>query len=185
MIAAEGTMERGKKAEPAEVREATAEDLPSVRAILAHYVDSTCVTWREETPTLEQLAAKFASREVPWLVAVAEGELVGFAYAALFREAAGWRRTCEDTVYLKQGWEGCGIGRRLLRQLTGNCAAAGFTVVLAMISVCDGTELGQASIALHKSLGFESCGLIRRCGFKYGQWMDCAMLSLSLTLPDQ
>jgi L-amino acid N-acyltransferase YncA len=165
------------------VREATAADVEQIRAILDHYVRTTCVTWRGETPSLEELAAKYAARVAPWLVATPaenEREVVGLAYASLFREIAGWRRTCEDSVYVRPGFERRGLGSLLLKRLIQVCCEANFTVIMALISVLDGSELGQSSIALHKQLGFESSGLVKRCGFKFGQWMDCAFLSLQL-----
>ena len=164
------------------VREATPADVEQIRAILDHYVRHTCVTWRAETPSVEQMGAKLAERVAPWLVATLVDDatlVVGFAYVSLFRETAGWRRTCEDSVYVKEGFARRGLGSLLLRRLIQVCREAGFTVIMALISV-DGNELGQGSIALHKQFGFESCGLVRKCGFKFDQWMDCAFLSLQL-----
>ncbi len=165
------------------VREATAADVEQIRAILDHFVRTSCVTWRAETPSLEELSAKYEKRVAPWLVATPAEEahhVVGFAYVSLFRETAGWRRTCEDSLYVREGFERRGLGSLLLRRLIQACRESHFTVIMALISVLDGSELGQASVALHKRFGFEPCGLVRRCGNKFGQWMDCAVLSLHL-----
>ena len=38
----------------------------------------------------------------------------------------------------------------------------------------------QASIALHRKLGFVPAGVITQAGFKFGRWLDLAFWQLTL-----
>jgi L-amino acid N-acyltransferase len=41
----------------------------------------------------------------------------------------------------------------------------------------------EASIALHRRMGFELCGTIRHAGFKFGRWLDLQFFELLLNTP--
>ena len=52
-----------------------------------------------------------------------------------------------------------------------------------------GDSANHASIGLHKSLGFEMAGNLRSVGFKFGRWVDIALMTRPLgdgdgTLPE-
>ena len=70
-------------------------------------------------------------------------------------------------MYLLDGHQGRGIGRRLLEELLRLAAAHGFHSVIARI-----TGENDASIALHAACGFEIVGTEREVGRKFGQWLD-------------
>ena len=40
---------------------------------------------------------------------------------------------------------------------------------------------GDGSIALHRRHGFVEVGVLRQVGFKFGQWIDVAILQCSVT----
>lgn len=52
-----------------------------------------------------------------------------------------------------------------------------------MIGGIDSTN--QASIKLHKSLGFSHCASIKQAGYKFGRWLDLEFYQLLLTGPLQ
>jgi phosphinothricin acetyltransferase len=39
------------------------------------------------------------------------------------------------------------------------------------------------SVALHERLGFETVGIVREAGTKFGRWLDLTMMSLALEPP--
>ena len=51
----------------------------------------------------------------------------------------------------------------------------GFTNVVALISADN-----AASLRMHRRLGFEEAGMLRRVGHKHGGWVDVAYLQLIL-----
>src|SRR5262249_43212719 len=75
--------------------------------------------------------------------------------------------TVENSVYLLESHQRLGIGRRLLEELVALAAAHGFHTVIARIS--GGNE---ASIALHAACGYETVGVEREVGRKFGRWLD-------------
>ena len=198
------------------LRDATEEDTKQIAEILAFYTKNTLVTWSDgegEVPTAESMLAKYRDfrrpassshhAPYPWLVVeevegggAAEIEteqrsntivkIVGFAYAGPFRARTGWRFTCEDSIYLRPGYERKGLGRALLVELLSKCRSLGYRKMVAAISV-DGSGsnarndgLGLASVNLHKSCGFVDAGVFTRAGEKFGRIMDAVFLSADI-----
>ncbi len=62
---------------------------------------------------------------LPYLVALREGRVVGYAYAGAYRARSAYRHTVEDSIYVAQGEHGRGIGKALLAALIERCAAQG------------------------------------------------------------
>ena len=153
--------------------------MAAIRDIYAHYVLHSLATFEETPPTLEDmLARRRASVELglPYLVAEAEGETVGFAYAAAYRTRPAYRFTIEDSVYVSDGKCGQGVGSALLGALIGACESGPWRQMLAVVG--DSANLG--SIALHRRFGFELMGTLRSVGFKFGRWVDTPILQRAL-----
>jgi phosphinothricin acetyltransferase len=161
------------------VRGATEADMAAVRDIYAHYVLHSLATFEETPPTLEEmLARRRASVDLglPYLVATAGAEILGFAYAAAYRSRPAYRFTVEDSVYVADGLGGQGVGSALLAELIARCEGAPWRQMLAVVG--DSANLG--SIALHRRFGFELVGTLRSVGFKHGRWVDTPILQRAL-----
>jgi len=164
---------------PIRIRAASEADMAAVRDIYAHYVLNSLATFEEAPPTLEEmLARRRASVELglPYLVAEAGGETVGFAYAAAYRPRPAYRFTIEDSVYVANGRRGGGIGSALLNELIGACERGPWRQMLAVV----GDTANAGSIALHRRFGFELAGTLRSVGFKSGRWVDTPILQRPL-----
>jgi len=166
------------------LRPATTADLPDIQAIYAHHVRHGLASFEEVPPDLAEITRRWldlAGRGLPYLVAVEAGEpvpepILGYAYASLYRPRSAYRFTCEDSVYIRPGSEGRGIGRMLLAALVDHCTARGFRQMVAVI----GDSANAASIGLHRALGFESAGVLRAVGFKHGRWVDTVLMQRAL-----
>jgi L-amino acid N-acyltransferase YncA len=161
------------------VRPAAEPDMAAVREIYAHYVLNSLATFEETPPALEEmLARRRASVELglPYLVAEAGGEMVGFAYAAAYRPRPAYRFTIEDSVYVADGRRGSGIGSALLGELIAACERGPWRQMLAVV----GDSANAGSIALHRRFGFELMGTLRSVGFKSGRWVDTPILQRGL-----
>ena len=161
------------------VRAAVPADAERVAAIFAHYVTSSVATFEEVAPTADQWRQRLAdrtARNLPFVVAEADGSVCGYAYASPWRPKPAYRHTVEDTVYLSPGHTGRGIGSALLGGLLAGCAAAGARQVIAVIA-----DTGSdASAALHRRFGFIQAGLLAGVGRKHGRWIDTLLMQKDL-----
>lgn len=112
----------------------------------------------------------------PAIVAVDDtGAVVGFGAISPWRPRPAYSPTVEDSVYVHEAWRGQGVGRLLLRELLRLAEAHGFHSVFARI--VGGHE---ASIALHAQCGFETAGVEREVGRKFGKWLDVVLMQRML-----
>ncbi len=162
------------------VRAATLADAAAVATIYAPHVLTGTASFETEAPTEDEMAARMArvlERAWPWLVAEADGTVLGYAYAAQFRNRPAYAQTCENSVYVAQAAHRRGIGAALLTALVDAARAAGFREMIAMIG--DGSG-NIASRRLHAACGFRDAGMLVNVGRKFGRWLDVAYMQRSL-----
>lgn len=112
---------------------------------------------------------------LPHLVATFRGEVVGYAYAVLFRKRPAYRYTAKHSIYVHHAQTGRGVGRLLLQELIDACAAAGFRQMIGYID-----SDNAPSLALHEKFCFTRVGLLRGVAYRYGRWSDTVMVQRSL-----
>lgn len=161
------------------VRDATPQDISAVQAIYAHHVRHGLASFEIEPPSVEEMLARRADvlrQNLPYLVAELEGQVVGYCYASAYRTRPAYIHTVEDSVYIRIGLEGRGIGRALLGALIARCEAGPWRQMIAVI----GDSGNSASISLHRSLGFTMIGTLPAVGFKFGRWVDSVLMQRAL-----
>lgn len=161
------------------VRPAAPQDLPAIQAIYAHHVLHGLASFEEVPPPLEEMRRRYEDvtrQGLPYLAAEEKGEVLGYGYCTLYRTRSAYRYTLEDSIYVKQGWQGKGVGKALLRELIDRCAALNYRQIIAVI----GDSANAGSIGLHASLGFVRAGVLRSTGFKFGRWVDSVYMQLPL-----
>lgn len=161
------------------IRSATSGDALAVAAIYGHHVLHGLGTFEETPPSEAEIAQRIAAvldRGLPYLVAEADGAVIGFAYAAPFRPRAAYRYTVEDSVYIDPAHLGRGVGKALVAEVIAACEALGLRQMIAVI----GDSANAGSIGLHRSLGFEHQGVGRSLGFKHGRWVDIVWMQRAL-----
>jgi L-amino acid N-acyltransferase YncA len=161
------------------IRGLTPNDLDAITRIYAHHVLNGTATFEETPPTLEEMrlrVEKVAGLGLPWLVAEAEGALVGYAYADRFRERSAYRFTLEDSVYIDPAHHRMGLRRALLAELLPRCEALGHRQVIAAI----GDSGNAGSIGLHRTMGFQQAGIYKSVGLKFGRWLDVVLMQKTL-----
>jgi phosphinothricin acetyltransferase len=153
------------------VREATARDAEACAAIYAPYVTDTAITFETEPPSPAELAQRIAAaqRTHAWLVLEDRDRVVGYAYGGPYKARAAYRWSCEVSVYLEPGRRRTGGGRALYRALLARLAERGFRTAVAGMTLPN-----DASVGLHRAMGFEPVGTYRRIGWKHGAWHDVA-----------
>ena len=165
------------------VRPATAQDIPAIHAIYAHHVQHGLASFEEVPPPVDEMRRRLEdvqARGLPYLAVENAGEVLGYGYCTLYRARSAYRHTLEDSVYVKQGSQGKGIGKAVLRALIERCTALNYRQIVAVI----GDSGNAASIRLHASLGFVRAGNLRSVGFKFGRWVDSVLMQLPLGAGD-
>jgi len=162
-----------------DIRPAETRDMPAVTEIYGHHVRHGFASFETEPPSLDEMTARWqsnAAKGLPYIVAVEDGHVVGYAYAGPYRHRRAYRFSVENSVYMAPNMGGRGIGRRLLEKLISECETRGCRQMVAII----GDSGNEASIALHKRVGFEETGILRDVGFKRGRWVDTVIMQLTL-----
>ena len=161
------------------IRASTEQDLPAITAIYAHHVLSGTATFETTAPSQDEMAARRADvlgKGLPYLVAEEDDRVLGFAYCQWFKPRPAYRFSAEDSIYLHPDASGKGLGRRLLAELAAQAEAAGIRKLMAVI----GDSANAASIAVHRSIGFEPVGVFKSCGWKFGKWLDIVLMEKTL-----
>lgn len=160
-----------------QARLATIDDAEATRSIYNLEVTESIVTFDLVPRTLEQQQAYLVARSGAHAVLVAEdaGEVVGFASFSPYRDRPAYSTTVEDSVYVRRDQQGKGVGKLLLGELVALARSHGFHAIMARI-----VGGHDASIALHRALGFEFVGTEREVGRKFGRWLDVDVMQLLL-----
>ncbi|MEO4005374.1 MULTISPECIES: GNAT family N-acetyltransferase [unclassified Flavobacterium] len=160
------------------LRPVTENDIPHVLEII-NYEILNGVSIYDYTPrTLDaqqQIIREKEAKNFPFLVAVSDGAIAGFATYGDFRFKEGYRFTVEHSVYLHHEHQGKGVGKLLLEALIKIARAQ---QKHTMIAVIDAENDG--SIRFHQKMGFEIAGTLRESGYKFDRWLDSVFLQLFL-----
>jgi L-amino acid N-acyltransferase YncA len=162
-----------------EIRPATVADLPSVTSIYEHAVRHGTATFELVPPDLAEMTRRFDALMdggFPYLAALLEGSVVGYAYAGPYRPRPAYRFTVENSVYLEPAIHRRGIGLQLLQHLITECETRGFRQMIAVI----GDSANAGSIGVHARCGFQMIGTHPSVGLKFGRWLDTVMMQLPL-----
>lgn len=170
------------------LRDATPADLSYITEIYRDSVLNGTASYEITPPDQAEMSDRFRGikeKGYPYIAAEAEdGTLLGYAYASAFRTRPAYRWLVEDSIYLAPQARGKGVGKALLKELIIRCEALGFRQMAAVIG-----GASPASVAVHKSLGFEMTGTMKGTGFKHGKWLDTVFMQIALgegteTAPD-
>jgi L-amino acid N-acyltransferase YncA len=168
------------------VRPCFQQDLQYVQLIYAHHCLTGTGTFEIEPPSLEDMTerwSKIVERGWPFLVASPPSDfsrVLGFCYAAQFRDRAAYSKTFEVSIYAGPTTMGQGIGSQMLAQLLSQLREDGVREVLALI----GDSANAGSIGLHQKLGFRRVGTMSNVGEKFGRLLDVVIMQRSLPAKD-
>mgnify|MGYP002564038374 FL=1 len=155
---------------------ATVADAPALREIYLPYVRTTAVTFELTDPSLEEFSERVRTtlERYPYIVAVDEGEIVGFAYAKAFRPRAAYLHSIETSIYMRMDYRGKGVGRRLYETLAKLLMLQNVYNMEACIAHCEPADeyVPATSRLFHERLGFRLVGKFTKCAHKFGRWYD-------------
>jgi phosphinothricin acetyltransferase len=152
-----------------EIRKLEPADWPAVERIYAEGIATGDATFETEPPTWEE----FDRGRLPEhrLVAVDDGEVVGWAAVSPTSSRACYSGVVEHSVYVAERARGRGIGKALLQALVVSTDAAGIWTIQTSIF-----PENEVSLALHASAGFRVVGRRKRIARLDGVWRDTILL---------
>ena len=104
------------------------------------------------------------------------GQILGYAYASVFKERAAYDWSAESSVYVSRNARALGIGRLLYEALQRALKAQNIANMNACIAYGDDEYLNEASVRFHERMGFRFVGRFERCAYKFGRWYDMAWM---------
>jgi phosphinothricin acetyltransferase len=165
---------------PIMIRPSRDDDVDAMLSIYRHHINQGVENGADnggipEPDDLRNRRKNLRNRRFPHLAAIRGGEVVGYAYAVLFRKRPAYRFTVKHSIYVHHAHLGRGIGRLLMRELIDACAAAGFRQMIAYID-----SDNAASLAMHERFGFCRVGVLAGVAYRHGRWADTVMVQRSL-----
>lgn len=156
------------------LRVVSPEDAEALLRIYVPYVRETAITFEYTVPSVEEFRGRISRTlsRYPYLAAVQDGEIAGYAYTGAFHERAAYDWCVESSIYLDMSRRGSGIGRKLYQALEGVTLAQNILNLNACIA-CPEVEdeyLTNNSVEFHAHMGYRMVGRFETCGYKFGRW---------------
>lgn len=182
-------------------RVARPEDAEALLAIYSPYVEETAITFEYEVPGVEEFRARIAHTlaTYPYIVAVEENKIIGYAYVGRLHERAAYDWTVETSIYVDRSARKQGLGRQLYERLEAILRAMNIISVNACIaypgtmnataqdrmhedhregpadsgaSIGEDPYLNTNSPDFHAHLGYQLVGHFHACAYKFDRWYD-------------
>jgi Sortase and related acyltransferases len=151
------------------IRNASRHDAPRIAAIYNYYVLNSTITFETESLSADEMEQRITHTQaasLPWLVAEKNQEVIGYAYASLWKTRAAYRHTVEVSVYLDLEKHSQGIGSKLLQALI-DALPDHVHAIVACIALPN-----EKSVHMNERLGFRKVAEFKEVGFKQEQWID-------------
>lgn len=166
------------------IRMATEKDALAVHDIYGAYVPLDYVTFTVENPDVESYRKKIVTtlEKYPFVVAEDEnGKILGYACGSPLRPHDAYQWNVEWTIMLApDAPKRQGIATALYNEFAHILAKQGYRYIYGVL-----VDTNEASIALHKALGFTQVGHFENAGFKLGEWRGIVWFVKQIGNPDE
>ena len=162
-----------------EIRRARADDADFIAATYRPFVEDHWASFETVAPSPAVIAERLsnAGDQYPWLIAQ-DSEPLAYAYASPHRSRAAYQTSVDTAIYCAASARGKGVGKRLYRTLLEILTAQNFVMAFGGIAMPN-----DASVGLHKAVGFELIGTYPDVGYKHGAWRDTTWWAKRLATP--
>lgn len=156
-----------------QIRPAELTDLKVITQIYNEAVRNSTATFDVNARTVEQQRRWFAAHggDYPILVAERNSQVVGWTCLSPWSDREAYGQAVEASLYVDAAHRGTGIGRQLLEAVIQAAKRLGYHTVLARI-----TAGNEPSLRLCQRSGFETVGVLKEVGQKFGQYLDVHIL---------
>jgi len=161
-----------------ELRMAIEADVPQLNAIYNTYIVGSYVSFDTEPWPDEKRLEWFRERVgagYPIIVACEGESIIGASWSGPYRPKAAYRSSVESTIVMAEGESGKGIATAIYSKMMELLTDAKFHRAYAIIALPN-----DASIALHRKLGFREIGVLEEAGFKHGKYHSTLMMERDL-----
>jgi L-amino acid N-acyltransferase YncA len=168
-----------------QIRKAIEADFDTITKIYNHYIRTNIATFEEQEVTTSEMISRkkilTENNRLPYLVAILNHKVVGYAYAGPLKPRSAYRFAVENTIYISPEHSRRGIGRILLQATIDALRERGVKTILPCISIPPDQKIEDSpSCALHIAMGCRVVGRWEKVGVKFGKWIDVAWLQLDL-----
>ncbi len=153
------------------VRPATTTDAAAIAEIYNEGIIRRIATFETRLRTATDIETWLAQVRFPFYVAEVAGEVVAWAAASEYRPRECYRGVAEFSVYVREAFQGHGLGRKVMETFMAACAQQGYWKLVSRIFVEN-----AASRALCRRLGFREVGIYERHGQLDGVWRDVVIV---------
>ena len=158
------------------IRDAKVTDAKAIQTIYTPFVETTAITFEYNVPSEEEFCRRIETvqQKYPWIVAMVNGKVVGYAYASAFKPRDAYQWAIETSIYVDNNNKRSGIGRQLHEALEQRLKMQGILNMNACISFIDPEDeyLTQDSVRFHERLGYQKVAHFHQCGKKFNRWYD-------------
>jgi phosphinothricin acetyltransferase len=155
------------------IRTASLKDLKVITKIYNQMVFNTVATFDIEPKTFKEQKKWFKEHgcKYPIIVAEIDREIVGFASLSKYSDRCAYSNTAELSVYVKEEYQGKGIGKKLIKEIVEEGEKTGLHVILSRI-----VNGNKKSIYLHEIVGFKYIGTLKEVGYKFNRLLDVYLM---------
>lgn len=158
------------------IRLATPQDAEELLNIYRYYVEHTAITFEYDTPSIEEFKHRIENTLIryPYLAAIEDDKIVGYAYASPFKERAAYDWSVETTIYVDKDAKRQGIGKKLYTALEEILKKQHVINIDACITdpEVEDEYVTKNSVQYHEHLGYHMVGKFYKSGYKFNRWYD-------------
>ncbi|WP_027483091.1 GNAT family N-acetyltransferase [Deinococcus pimensis] len=157
-----------------QLRSVSPRDAAALARLYNHGVASRLFTYvtEETTPERQFEVIDEAKLRYPFLVAVTDGQVAGYARLSPYGGTRPWHRGLgEVSIVVAPEFRGQGVGARLVSGIVDAARDAGFWKVVSLIF-----EPNMPSLSLFRRAGFRDVGVYERHGNLHGTWVNVVIL---------
>jgi len=167
-----------------EIREARKEDLAGIFQIYNYEILNSTATFDQIPKTVVEQEEFFNQHDkliYPIFVAERKAEkkdsteIVGWGRLRPWSSRPSYSITSDFSIYVDSGHKGSGIGKLLLDKLIQHARTVNIRTLIAVI-----TDENQGSIRFHEKAGFETVGILKQVGLKFGRLLDVRFMQLNV-----
>ena len=160
------------------IRNVKMSDAKNITEIYNYYIENTVITFQTDLLSVEETEKKIEElllKGFPYIVYEENNEVIGYAYAGVWRDRKAYEITLETSIYLDQSKIKKGIGRQLYKELIERSRQIGVHSLIGVVSVPN-----EGSKKLHLEFGFELLGTFKEVGQKFNKYVSVEFWQLML-----